>query len=100
MILVYSVLVHITACASVGQRRAYFYETQNEYIGRPIGDYWLAEPVGVDYEESEVIYKYANSETGCMWALITDKKSKVIKSWRYISDPDHCFEQINWRGPW
>ena len=98
--LVFNMLFLLVACASVEQRRAYFSETQDGYIGRSIEDYLIAKPVSIDYEGNEVIYNYANNEIGCKWALIIDEKFKVIKQWKYISDPDRCYEQINWRGPW
>ena len=90
----------LSACASVETRREYFYEVQDGYVGKHIDDYWLAQPVSINHESNEIIYSYTNTEIGCEWAMIVDKRLKVIKRWNYISDADLCYEQINWRGPW
>ena len=92
-------VLFLSACASIEQRQVYFEQDLNNYIGKNINTYWVAQPMEVISEDGGTYYRYFNEDNGCKWAIFVDQ-SEVIQSWKYIGSPDNCYEDIDWGGPW
>ena len=73
----------------------------NQSIGESIAVFRGGQPtevrsVGPAVDE----YLYDSNQTGCRVALTVDKQTKIIKGWRYLSDPELCRVKHEFGHPW
>jgi hypothetical protein len=93
----------ITAgCASIETGRQNFKNDRNECVGQiaAMGHRcgWWEPKIVREIGENTDEYVYQSGD--CEWAFEIDRKTKVVKSWRYISSPDLCYIEIDWLGAW
>ena len=51
------------------------------------------------HEDGTLWYTTADP-SGCSVAWVVDARSRVVKSWRYLSEPEHCKATRRYCGPW
>lgn len=49
---------------------------------------------------NETTDEYIYRDENCEWAFEIDRQSRTVRSWRYISHPDHCYINTDWFGAW
>jgi len=73
----------------------------NQSIGESITVFRGGKPTEVRSDEPTVDeYLYDSIQTGCRVALTVDKQTKIIKSWRYLSDPELCRVRSEFGHAW
>lgn len=54
--------------------------------------------------EYRLEHTYQSTQSGkvysCEWALIANDNSRLVESWRYISEPSQCMHQYFYEGAW
>ncbi len=97
-VLILSLAVAISSCASVEDDRQRFKRSQNYKIDHNInvnGD----TPYKIEATSDPGIKNYHYKDSaGCKWMVTVELQT--IKSWKYVSAPDLCVLEVNWGGPW
>ena len=94
-------LASVSGCMSLTKKQQMFKDHREYDIGRSICDIPVPEPTEISPThngKSEYLFEFKN--TGCQWIYVVDDSTHKVESWRYVSDPQKCFLEINWRGPW
>ena len=87
----------LTACVSTVDVQSLL----DQSVGESIAVFRGGKPTAVRSVGSAVDeYLYDSDQTGCRIALIVDKQTKIIKGWRYLSDPDLCRVKHEFGHPW
>lgn len=92
----------VAGCASMETRRQNFRIERDECIGQiaAIGHrcgWWEPSTIRIIDEHTE---EYQYRDDACEWVFEIDRATKVVRSWRYISQPDRCYIKTNWFGAW
>ena len=73
----------------------------DQSVGQSIAVFRGGKPTAVRSIDPAVDeYLYDSNQTGCRVALTVDKQTKIIKGWRYLSDPELCREKHEFGHPW
>ena len=78
-----------------------FRDERDYDIGRVFSGIPIPEPTKItpiDKEKAEYLIEF--KDTGCQWIYVVNMTTKIVESWRYVSDPQKCYLEINWFGPW
>jgi hypothetical protein len=88
------ILLAVAACASVEQRRESFRQDIQRCVGQrlegtapPCDVSAPREVVAVDASHDEYRYIYHD----CRWQYTVDRRTRVIQSYRFLSDPEACY---------
>ena len=106
MLSVAMVLVSLTCCGGIEESRNYFKSVMDGSVGDSINIWGKGgfgppglikkEPINKDI----IKYIYRIEESGCEWFFVVRRNTDVVKSWGYLSDPDKCYLETDWFGPW
>jgi len=89
----------LNSCISHERAKQLFVYERNYDIGRVVTVVPLPKPtkiLPIDKESSLYIYEFKN--TGCQWSYVVDDSTKIILSWKFISDPDLCYLKLRGGG--
>jgi hypothetical protein len=50
-----------------------------------------------DRDEYQVI---SDQMPGCRWSYVVDRRSGIVRAWRYLGDPAPCYLPVDWLGAW
>lgn len=96
----------LLSCTFVDSARGDFVRIRNWHIGTNVDLATRPPPssvVKLSDDETEYHYHFINAhfhnET-CVWVYVVDTVTRRIKSWRFISPPDACYESFQWGQPW
>jgi hypothetical protein len=100
-------IASLEACATKETLRRNFRAEREACIGQRFGDprwWWCGweEPVHVvlmdrDRDEYQVI---SDQMPGCRWSYVVDRRSGIVRAWRYLGDPAPCYLPVDWLGAW
>jgi hypothetical protein len=99
-VLLLLVMVNVS-CVSHERAKLMFIQERDFDKGRTVREVPLPEPVKMEsINEHSTLYIYEFKDTGCRWSYTVDNETKRILSWQFISDPDLCYMEVNYFGPW
>jgi hypothetical protein len=94
-------LLYLSACASVQDRREAFKQELDATVGKPIAETQLRD--GADRmsisDDGERRY-YSLKQQDCKWSVLTESSADTVESWRYESAADECYTRNRWGLPW
>ena len=92
-----SFLLLLVALISVGCRsHDYFVRSRDYDIGKTVWQAGVPDPVRIepiDDKTSRYIYEYKDKNSECRFAYTVDNDTKRILSWKFLSNPDHCYTE-------
>lgn len=86
---------------SQARKQQMFVDAMDYNVGRPFRGCPVPEPskiTPVENGKSEYLIEYPN--TGCQFIYVVDDETKIVESWRCVSDPCKCYHEIGWFQPW
>lgn len=92
----------LSGCTKFYHRKTFAYN-RNFETGKEININYYHNPIEIipyDSERDKYIFEIENKDGKCKWESIVKRKTKIVESWKYISPPEDCWEEINWWGPW
>ena len=91
----------VSGCMSMSQKQQMFIDERNHDVGRLISHIPVPEPTKItpiNNGKNEYLIEF--TKTGCQWIFVVDESTKKVENWRYASDPQNCYLEINWFGSW
>ena len=81
-------------CFLIDHRKV-FEEVLNGAIGQPVDQSRFYRPHWVQKLESgHIEHGFKDSYRGCSYAVEVDEKTRIILSWRYLSEPRLCWKHV------
>lgn len=89
-----------------------FKEYADEHIGSNIDNlieqpsYKLMRAVSlkIGLTEYQLEHTYHSTQSGreysCEWTLVANDETRLVESWRYISEPSKCMHRFFYEGAW
>lgn len=87
---------------SIETRQGYFREDRNAEIGKPVSHISMqlhTETRVLNEGTEEYLFVYPD-QPDCQWILEVDRRTGVVKAWRYSGPPDNCYARFYWLGAW
>lgn len=88
-------------CSSMARDRELFIDERKFDVGRVVDRVPVPEPYDIsNYDDEHNKYYYEYKKTNCRWYYKVSNSTKKIVSWGYVSNPENCYLEYNWFGPW
>jgi len=85
-------MVLILGCVSREQARRLFVQERDYDMGRNIVEVPLPPPNKIEPIDNDTsAFVYETRHTGCRFSYVIDNKTKRVRSWQFLSDPDLCY---------